>query len=98
MLEEPRLPTELSQELVEAIWRECNFSTSHRYTAEKILRAIHLYVTRPKTKTVYRVISTREHLSNLEEGGLDLETAERRASFHLKEGHTVVIEPMQVRT
>ena len=56
MLGEPRLPTELSPELIEAIWQAGVVSGSHRAFAHGVMRAIRDYVTKPKKlKPVFRL-------------------------------------------
>lgn len=65
MLAEPRLPAELSDELVEAIWWACD-GHKHREVAEKIVNEIRSHLTKPATKEVevesWATINRRGHV------------------------------------
>lgn len=54
LLAQPRLPDELSPELIEAIWNACNrtFSNERRPLAHAVLGAIRDWVTRPPIKNI----------------------------------------------
>lgn len=87
MLAQPRLPDELSPELIEAIWNAGNTS-SHRDYAHAVLKAIRDWVTRPSTVTHYSVNSTDP---------LPLADAMVLAGQFLERGGTVIMRPVEVK-
>lgn len=98
MLAEPRLPAEPTQQM---LWAMDNSAEGHnqyaRNISERMYFALHAHLTKPKTKTVWRVLHQTE--DNTAGGGddyADQSEGLRAAADRLEEGYQVTILKREV--